>query len=927
MWKLKADVYLCVLEDIFPELVQVRKDLGLFCPQSEAIKQNARGLDWPVFVDTFAAQAKQNPVLTHPLNGSSFVSDKFDLNSAFTFLKQEIENQYCLSKDNYRVFFYRLWRVLPCLLQQKDKQSGLNWLCLPAHFALPFASVWQRAAIASALASAGDNPALLIFTIASVQEFVTTARRTQDAWAGSFLLSYLAWNASQVIASVCGPDVFISPDLKGQPLCDFWLEKETGISIPDIQPDEKMARMEIASIPNIFSVIVPAEKAQELALEARKQVQDAWQRIASRVYAGLEHALSPQEQIDSLWKRQIDDFVPSLGLFWSICFFGEHAKEIFNKQKENVLTQDAPPEVQNVIKYIETVGPDSMSARTAEKIKPLHIYPLASALAGQTMTTRKNLRDFLQCPEPGFKCSLCGKREALHPKNNTSAQAIRVFWDRISKLDRTDTSLKLAGRIRKGERLCAVCLVKRLALEGFFESEMGIDRHMFPSTASIACMSFRSELLDRLTEDNLLRDKAQKYCTAMTSFLKKNNIFYQAADGCLRKSRAVSQCKEWIKDFLHLDGQWFYPEALASKETIISRTGATNLKGNFNQCQSYLIDLINHIKKYHQDMEHLSPYYAIVAIDGDKMGDWIRGKNFPDLRRLFHPEIQQDVIAAQYLITEIKALATPAMQQNLSSCLKNFVFSHARQIVEDQCRGKLIYAGGDDLLAFLPLSKLLLCLEKLHNKFHGQNGWGENGLCLPGGYTFETTGSNGMTFSAGIVIAHYSHPLWHSLTQAQEVLKHIAKKKLGRDAFAIRILKRAGETTETGCKFVVSYEGKIIAILPLLQKIISFMQSDLSSRVGNVLASQIWAEENNYFGDKLNEARRCELKRILKQHIKNKNKSDEISSEILKLFDLLLCMSNPEKTHNNVSMSVEFDPWLTLVEILLLLRFLSGQED
>ena len=169
--------------------------------------------------------------------------------------------------------------------------------------------------------------------------------------------------------------------------------------------------------------------------------------------------------------------------------------------------------------------------------------------------------------------------------------------------------------------------------------------------------------------------------------------------------------------------------------------------------------------------------------------------------------------------------------------------------------------------------------------------------------------------------------MWHSLTQAQEVLKHIAKKKLGRDAFAIRILKRAGETTETGCKFVVSYKGKIIAILPLLQKIILFMQSDLSSRVGNVLASQIWAEENNYFGDKLNEARRCELKRILKQHIKNKNKSDEISNEILKLFDLLLCMNNPEKTHNNVSMSVEFDPWLTLVEILLLLRFLSGQED
>jgi CRISPR-associated protein Cmr2 len=60
---------------------------------------------------------------------------------------------------------------------------------------------------------------------------------------------------------------------------------------------------------------------------------------------------------------------------------------------------------------------------------------------------------------------------------------------------------------------------------------------------------------------------------------------------------------------------------------------------------------------------------------------------------------------------------TSADDHRAFSCALAGFAQQARQIVEQQHRGVLVYAGGDDVLAFLPLPEALACAEDLRNCF------------------------------------------------------------------------------------------------------------------------------------------------------------------------------------------------------------------
>jgi CRISPR-associated protein Cmr2 len=74
------------------------------------------------------------------------------------------------------------------------------------------------------MVTALDHPAFLLFTLGPVQEFIATARRTQDLWMGSYLLSYLTWQGMRITAERLGPDCLMFPSLFAQPLTDRWLQ-------------------------------------------------------------------------------------------------------------------------------------------------------------------------------------------------------------------------------------------------------------------------------------------------------------------------------------------------------------------------------------------------------------------------------------------------------------------------------------------------------------------------------------------------------------------------------------------------------------------------------------------------------------------------------------------------------------------------------
>jgi len=100
----------------------------------------------------------------------------------------------------------------------------------------------------------------------------------------------------------------------------------------------------------------------------------------------------------------------------------------------------------------------------------------------------------------------------------------------------------------------------------------------------------------------------------------------------------------------------------------------------------------------------------------------------------------------------------------------------------EQYQGSLIYAGGDDVMAYLPLHTIIACAEAIRKKFSAAMQTIYSELNLPGTCP---------TFSIGVAVVHHSSPLDQALNKARKA-ESIAKEEGGRNALAIIQSKRGG---------------------------------------------------------------------------------------------------------------------------------------
>ena len=132
------------------------------------------------------------------------------------------------------------------------------------------------------------------------------------------------------------------------------------------------------------------------------------------------------------------------------------------------------------------------------------------------------------------------------------------------------------------------------------------------------------------------------------------------------------------------------------------------------------------------------PYLAVLIADGDKMGE------------------------------TISSIESAEDHREFSRKLAGFAESAGR-IVEEHS-GCLVYAGGDDVLAFLPMDKALRCARELHDRF---------GSFVPKA-----------TLSVGIAIGHFMEPLEDLLTYARDAERN--SKLPDRDGLAVHLHPRSG---------------------------------------------------------------------------------------------------------------------------------------
>ena len=112
--------------------------------------------------------------------------------------------------------------------------------------------------------------------------------------------------------------------------------------------------------------------------------------------------------------------------------------------------------------------------------------------------------------------------------------------------------------------------------------------------------------------------------------------------------------------------------------------------------------------------------------------------------------------------------------------------SDAKRIVEEEYHGCMVFSGGDDVLAFLPLDTCLGAARALHDGFREK---GEKLTALQG-YSCSP-----LTLSVGIAIGHYLEPLENLLNfgnEAEKAAKDGRDAQDERDGLAVHIYPRSG---------------------------------------------------------------------------------------------------------------------------------------
>jgi CRISPR-associated protein Cmr2 len=954
--------------------------------KADWIASAADRLNLPSYRTIGGASFSNRPYLTHPLAGV-----RLNLGAGRLLPTQINETLYTaietsladIPSDPQKRFLW-LWRNWPTQIQQTDgNQLGVLWDLLPADTRIPDHSIWAHQALTSAIAAtqpdeqSDPDPAFLLFTIGPVQAFISAARRTQDLWAGSYLLSYLNWAAIEVIAEAIGPDAVIFPNLYGQPLCDRWLNTKGIIAAP--RPEDLI----LPSLPNRFLAIVPRSQGVDLAKKAEEKVRSQWRNITQAVKSDLESLFDRPPAWSKTWERQTENLFE---IYWQVYpwrpderhaiqdkeykFLEPHKPFLGDRYSriENILQEYAKPEREGGGQYAPNIGA---------------IYGELYFITEKALGSRKGLRNFAQVSETGEKSTLGGDRAALYdgidtldiPESDFDSlnrsgsgrrQQIREFWENLSKRLQHQGRFEIA---ESGERLDAIELTKRCAWRSYFQRHLGIQPSQtsdagdedqdeenyelrFPSTSSIATASFKEAVInylrrgDHRDRDNLYQ-KLREWIKVVWP-ISQGNRCHEAVIPKL--AGEIHNNDALLRKFLKLEGRLLLPETYDRDDEWPSNIDSSQRQQARNQLNAFL----KVAKK--SGIPKPRKYFAVLMMDGDNMSQWVSGDKMPQYQQVLHPDIRKALLKMENwkTILENPRLMAPAVHGFISRALGDFSLKVVRHIVEYRYPGKLVYAGGDDVLALLPVDCALKVARELRAAFSGEVYTGKIGTDQAGnefevkfgcsqirfGYLYlRSNGENQArlfatmghtaTASTGIAIAHYMNPLDLTLNAVRAAEK-AAKNQQGRNAFSITFLKRSGEEMQAGAKWFYKDNPETIKdTLEVLQKFQDHFASDrISSKFPYILRQE--AETLSPLKNKdINEA---ELRRLLhRQQGKRKLSEDEERELAPKLADLACELADlvDKADHDETTQNHE-GKLRTFADLLVFARFLAtaeGEED
>lgn len=670
-------------------------------------------------------------LVSHPLSGAMHaLGAELSTNEPALVAKlEELASKAGQGDARWQSLFFALWRLLP----KRSAAIHPDFARLPAETRAPDHTIWNHLDLAAAFHAAlrgkaqeGAGGALLSFSLGPVQSFIAAARSLRDLWSGSYLLSWLTFKAMLPVVEELGPTALIYPSLRENPLFDWWLatqgplkEFESELSAAWKNTQQIDGRL-VASLPNTFMALVPTGKTGEaLARRCRGALEREWKEIASNVH---KHLKGKCEGISAGWDRSWDTQVEG---FWDaravLLPMGGSAEELKTRFVEHLHKDAWPPS-----RAVEALGRLLSEKHLGYGEKgTAGTWALHTALAAKVLAAGKMLRQVrphAPADDDRSKCSLFPALEQMGPGGANNVQ--RQFWDALSK-----ESAGLGARVRSNERLSAIGLIKRFFWHAHIRKKLELQPNdlRFDDTATTAAA--------------LWLEKGHKALGA------------EAIDvETMRRNAGWS-------------GQWLH----------------SRKEGDEDECPRVLWQRIQNLSKP-EKLGKAPAYYAVVVLDGDRLGDWLRGRLAPKLEQAYHPKMVEVLkhelgSAANGHLTQARPLS-PALHAAISGALSNFALHDVPGIVLE-ARGQLVYAGGDDVLAVMPTENAVACVEELRKAY--QQDWGANGPRM---------GSKA-TVSAGLAIVHYKSDMREAIQAAREA-EHIAKQG-GRNALGLATLKRSGE--------------------------------------------------------------------------------------------------------------------------------------
>ena len=619
-------------------------------------------------------------------------------------------------------------------------------------------------------------PWLFRFEIGPVGRFIKEARTSRDLWMGSFLLSDLIWHAMLPIVKTYGPDVILFPDLREKPLADIWLWQDWYEALPaSVENPFTYA----AVLPNTFTAVLPrgTEKGhlvslEKLAKESEKAVKERWKELSDLVKAWLTRHQEVAGETDwhDLWDAQQQGVLHTTwsAVRWSKALKIETPSSLVsgdtssNQRPRQKTAPPSPKDREAIARRKESLAPfvaiDTWDhyerARRVYGHTCLNYLQLERgfdyALTHHQLRVRHAMRK-LTSPEHGIfdqkgeKCTVCGRRQAIYSlkdeKNRLHAhrKASRHFW-KIKKLNPDPVDQ---------DRLCGVCATKRFLVAagkdaagkltginplwagpaatlkslGFGDD---VPRVPFPSTATLAAQDY----LEKICRNPDMRGCLQEVVDAWDAA----RLGWTGFARTLRTTARLVDEKDndnLVRSFLMLDTQQsLFPETL----DIIIRKNKLENDANQEKKLSDLKVAVVELRKKAAELGIPDPNtrIAVIRMDGDNMGQLLLGD--PDRigatwQDVLHPKAvdiikgggrppHKGAVAAGWpkLLSDSRLMG-PSLHAFISRALA--VFSHriVPWVVEMEFPGRLIYSGGDDILAMVPAASALDMAARLQQLF------------------------------------------------------------------------------------------------------------------------------------------------------------------------------------------------------------------